>query len=226
LQKGGSEATDEILAAPPRRAQTWRVASGLAIVLVLVGTVSYLRKVKHDLIAVHEPSLHPSTETLRRPVEQGIDPDAKAIDLTPQDTSFLAMKALVRPAQLESDPPLFTNHRIAPFEMHVWRFKATIEEARLRTDHDIYIVVNSGGRRGCVEIPDPAMCAGSRFLKQIVVLRTQIVDQLGRRNRQKYIGKEAILTGVGFFGTSNKEDNGARLLPLLKLEWVPTSKKS
>jgi len=105
--------------------------------------------------------------------------------------------------------------------MSVWTIEATIKEASLRSDGDLYLVIEAGNIRGCVEAPDPRGCKGSPFYEQIAQVRRKILDKVGGVLPKYDLNVRAKFMGIGFFGTAGRGDNGARLEPLLGVEWLP-----
>jgi hypothetical protein len=211
-------ASDDSLV-PPRLRPYQRFLVVLSIVAAIAISIWFLRRAKTtNAMPIHQPL--PSIEAVREPVQRAIDPEAKGISGVGVDATFAELRAMKRPDLLEEDRPATANLRIAPLEKQVWRFTATVTEVQLRRDKDLYLVIEAEGLRGCVELPDPDLCKGSPFYSRIASLRSRLDQELKPTMTPAKIGRKAILTGIGFFGTAGKNDNGARLMPLLDLKWT------
>jgi hypothetical protein len=140
--------------------------------------------------------------------------------MAPLETSLKEMKTWQRPLALDTDPASFDEIRVNPYETQVWDVRAKVLQAVIRPDGDLYLVISEDGVEGVAEIPDPRRSHGSRFADQILELRGRLGKEIHPTEAPKRIDREAELTGVGFFGTASRGDNGARLLPLLDLKWL------
>jgi len=195
----------------------WVVALGL-----VGGAISLLRMAKVRMEERRSGyGAVSSIERIRQPVERCSDVDAATIDPKPKPTTLAAIKSLVRPASINFRRSNFARRRVPGFETTIWSFEATITEAVFRSDGDLYLVVEAEGARGSVEVPDPSLCVGSPYQARIANVRTEILRELGGRMPNYHLSVKARLTGVGFFGTEGASDNGARLEPLLGVEWLP-----
>jgi hypothetical protein len=140
------------------------------------------------------------------------DSDVSKVDIKIRKTTIGEIVSFQRPADLQP------GRRVAPFETTLWKFEATIEEAELRSDGDIYLVISSpSGGRTVAELPPQA---GGPFHDRIKATREQIERELKPSGQPKIVKRKAWLTGVGFFGRASKVSNGARLNPLVELEWI------
>lgn len=198
------------------RVATW--IGGLSIVATAIAGIVYLRHLKEiDESPIRMPT---SLETIRRSVERSVDQDVAGVNRSPIQTSLGQLRAFPPPVALVQDRFALADRRAAPFETHVWRLRARVVEAMLRTDNDLYLVIEGDGTRSCVEVPDPRLCQGSPFLDQITKVRNQLEEDLHPTFHRSRVDREAELVGVGYFGTAGKNDNGARLMPLLQVRWI------
>lgn len=194
------------------------MAGFLAFLAVAAAGIVYLRHAKSQQEGF--VSLPESLETIRTPIQRTTDPGASRIDSTAKPTSLAQMKSLERPAELDGNRKASAFDRIGPFETQNWTIHVRVIEAMLRADNDLYLVIEDGGLKGCVELPDPRLCVGSPYYARLAALRKRLDDELRPGPTRVHLNREATLTGVGFFGTGNKKDNGARLMPLLDLKWT------
>jgi hypothetical protein len=183
-----------------------------------VGGVMYLRGLKSndDEITRQQPSI----ERVRTDVQRTVDDHALIIERNPIATTLSHVKALERPRELVRDRMKFASTRIAPFETQVWTITANVTQAVVRADKDMYLIIEAEGLWGCVEVPAPEHCKGSVFEKEISAVRSQLNAEIHPTLTPKKVNRKAQLTGVGFFGTAGKRENGARLLPLLQIKWL------
>ena len=143
------------------------------------------------------------------------DGDADQIDPTPKPTTLERLLAIQRPAQLPG--------RASPLETTVWRLQTKIVQVELRSDNDIYLVLQSDtGARTVAEIP-PAPHEGP-FAAELAKVRAEVERRLHPTGQPHPLNLEAELTGVGFFGMPGKDShrtptNGARLFPVTSLRW-------
>ena len=172
--------------------------------------------------AFHATVMPPSLEIVRTAVQRGTDAEAKTVNATAKVTTLKALRAVARPSSLNDSRHDYSHTRIGPLETQVWQLRAKVVSGLVRSDNDIYLVIESDGIRGCVEIPDPALCKGSQFEAQISEVRKSLLREYGFGQHSTSIDREAVLTGVGYFGTGGLRENGARLNPLLKIEWLPS----
>lgn len=166
----------------------------------------------------------------RLPVKRGTDPGAGSVAMHPQRTTVEEILKAQRPADLAGDlsTPAYQNKRISPLETTVWTVKAKITEIVLRPDGDFYMVIQGDtGARTVIELPDPKLCTGSKFIKQITLTRKKLDVMFHPTAQPQKVDYTAELTGVGFFGygraargTTGPVSNGARLMPLLDIKIV------
>lgn len=210
------DGTMQPIGSKKNRAVKW-IGSLLAVAMAIAGFL-YLRHLKEiDESPIRMPT---SLETIRRSVERGVDQDVASVSRSPIESSLGQLRAFPRPVALVKDRFALADRRATPLETHVWRLRARVIEAMLRTDNDLYLVIEADGTRSCVEVPDPRLCKGSPFLGQITKVRDQLEKELNPTFRRSRVDREAELVGVGYFGTAGKNDNGARLMPLLQLRWI------
>ncbi len=155
------------------------------------------------------------------------DAAAKADLLHPTATTVEAMLMLARPDDLASDisNPEFQSKRIGSFENTIWTVDAKITEIVLRADGDYYMVIEgASGARTVVEVPDPALCEGSKRLDEIKAVRKALEEKFHPTAQPQKLNMKAKITGFGFFGFARSKDgkpasNGARIMPGLKIDF-------
>jgi len=133
------------------------------------------------------------------------------------------MLSQTRPDGLKSDisSPEYQTTRIANFETTKWVLEATITEIIKRPDGDFYCVIEGKtGARTVIEAPDPELCVGSHYLKEIKKVRKLLDDKFHPTGQPVKVNIKVKLTGLGFFGYQGKtatgeKTNGARLMPVL-----------
>lgn len=203
--------------APERRAPAGvRFISWGVVVAAITCSYLYLRGLKTKQES--SPPAPPSIEQVRTTVERTVDADASKIIRAPLPITLAQIKATRRPADLVQNSGAYASKRAGPFETQIWLLRATIDEVFVRADGDYYLVVESDGLRGVVEVPDPSQCKGSPFLKEIKATRLLIDAALHPTVDHKEHHIEAEFTGVGYFGTAGKNENGARLMPLVSFQ--------
>jgi hypothetical protein len=115
----------------------------------------------------------------------------------------------------------YQTTRAGAFELTKWVIEATIVEVIKRPDGDLYCVIEGkSGARTVIEAPDPELCAGSHFLKEIGEVRKILDRKFHPTSQPIKVHLKVQLTGLGFFGYQGKgqsgaKTNGARLMPLL-----------
>lgn len=180
----------------------------VGVALILFG-ISRLRAAKQRQARLEGPAV-----VMPRPrldVQRTLDPAAREIPITPTETTIQRLLAAERPD--------LTTGRTAPIETTIWKIRARVVESMLHDDGDIYLVIEAQGKRCVAEIPEPGKCVGSPFYDRIAKLRGRLERELKPTGQPIKIGRDADLTGVGFFGPHGKVNNGVRLMPLLDLAW-------
>lgn len=186
--------------------------------IVIVGSgFAYLKRLKSEQ---EKPAVFPiSIEMVRARVGQAIDLDSLRVVRAPVMTTLRQI--------LDTAPPITLINadrtgakRTEPFETQVWKIKALVKQCSLRIDQDLYMVIEEEGRTGSVEVPLPIKSVDSPFIDQIQAVRLQLENDLKPTVAPKKVNRMAEMTGIGFFGTRSKKDNGARLMPLLTLKWL------
>ena len=187
-------------------------------VVAIAGGIAYLRaaKARDDRFTPRPPSI----EVVRIAIQHGTDKFASSVIRPPKPTTYAELRAMERPPKLDSDRELYAEYRVAPLESRVWKFQARVVEAQIRRDNDLYLVIEDNGLRGCVEVPPPELCRHSPFYNEIAAVRKKIESDLHPSFKPMSLNRRAEFTGIGFFGTAGKGENGARLLPLLSLKWL------
>lgn len=155
-----------------------------------------------------------------------LDPEARTIDYHPKKTTLSEMLSIPRPPGMRQDGQRGGQYakRVAPFETTIWELKVHVLRIEVRADGDYYLVIVDDKGNGTVaELPKPEACKGSRFQNKVMETRKSLDAHLSPSGQPKLVGKWAIIRGIGHFGQSklsDKNDNGARIQPLLGLTWV------
>jgi len=165
-------------------------------------------------------------ENSRITIKRATDGGASKISRRAQSTTVEDMLNQTRPDGLKPDisAPEYQNARIEKFETTKWTVEATITEIIKRADGDFYCVIEGAtGARTVFEAPDPELCAGSHFLKEIKRVRKLLDDKFHPTGEPIKVNIKAQITGLGFFGfqgrsASAPKTNGARLMPVLDLK--------
>lgn len=216
---GGVDVRSESMEVSRHLPMGGRITLWLLALACLSAGIVYLRNQK--AAEDHIESLPPSIESVRVAIERTTDPQAASVSQTPKLTSLAALRSMPRPRELDQDRRSYSQSRIRPFETQVWTFRAKVLQAEIRTDNDLYLVVESDGVRSCVEVPDPHLCRPSPLHQRISSLRERLQNELHPGTKPVAVNREANLTGIGYFGTAGKGENGARLMPLLDVKWLP-----
>jgi len=102
---------------------------------------------------------------------------------------------------------------------------ATITEVVRRADGDFYLVIEgASGAKTVVEVPDPALCTGSKKLAEVTSARKALEAKFHPTAQPQKVHQKAKVTGFGFFGYAKAREghpatNGARIMPGLKIDW-------
>lgn len=187
----------------------WRIALGIVLVALALFGFSRLRAAKERRQALERPVVVMPPPRLE--VQRALDAAARQISPVAKASTVAALMAAPRPD--------LDQGRAGPIETTIWKVRARVVESQLHDDGDIYLVIESGGKRCVAELPDPAKCVGSPFHDEIARLRKRLEAELEPTGQPKKIGREADLTGIGFFGPHGRANNGVRLMPLLELDW-------
>jgi len=116
---------------------------------------------------------------------------------------------LPRPSRLKRDA------REVPFEATVWRVRAEVVEVKARPDGDFYLVLRDGVDQIVAEAPNQKACSGSVLSRQMDEARDAIGSALHPQELGRDLNMQVEVTGIGFFGTAPKGQNGARIMPIL-----------
>ncbi|RYG30934.1 hypothetical protein EON81_23955 [bacterium] len=184
-------------------------------------------------------------EAARITVKRGTDPKAAKVRRKPVATTVERLLATRRPSDLPEDTrsPKYDATRVQGLETTVWSVKARIVEIVLREDGDFYMVIEgANGGRTVAECPDPKLCAGSAFLKEITTARAALEAKFHPTKQTQRVNVPATLIGVGYFGFQGRrvpagapqgsavpntapgavppdKGNGARLMPLIGVKF-------
>lgn len=187
----------------------WRIALGIVGIALALFGFSRLRAAKQRQQALEGPVVVMPRPRLE--VQRTLDRAARQISPEAKETTVGALLAAARPD--------LDQGRVGPIETTIWKIQARVVESQLHDDGDIYLVIESEGKRCVAELPDPAKCVGSPFHDEIARLRKRLERELEPTGQPKKIGRAADLTGIGFFGPHGRANNGVRLMPLLDLDW-------
>jgi hypothetical protein len=165
-------------------------------------------------------------ENSRIAIKRATDDAATHIPGRAQKTTVEDMLNQTRPDGLAPDisSPEYQNKRIDKFETTKWQVQAVITQVIKRPDGDFYCVIEGkSGAKTVFEAPDPELCAGSHFLKEIKRVRKILDDKFHPTGQPVAVHINVTLTGIGFFGYQGKnaagdKTNGARLMPLLDVK--------
>lgn len=180
-------------------------------------------------------------EASRISVKRGSDAGAKRMSRKVVPTTLEHLLSLRRPSDLPADTrsTKYESRRAAPLETTVWSVKARIKEIVLREDGDFYMVIEgANGGRTVAECPDPKLCVGSAYLKELKKTRAALEAKFHPTKQVQRVDVPVTLVGVGYFGFQGRRvpagapigsaaphaapdalpherDNGARLMPLI-----------
>lgn len=164
----------------------------------------------------------------RAAVKRGLDDTAQSVAKGAKDITIAELMKLQRPQGLGDDISTaeFQDERIAPLETQVWRLKAHVKSIIKRKDGDYFLTIDDGqGHTTVVEVPDPELCKGSAFEKEITDSRKELEAKFHPTDKAQTVNAEATIEGVGFWGqkprpgSPNAGSNGARLMPGTHIEW-------
>ncbi len=166
------------------------------------------------------------SESSRISIKHGTDAAAAKIPSRAKATTVEEMLNQTRPDGLAPDlkTPEYQEKRIEKFETTKWTVEVLITEIIKRADGDFYMVIEGAtGAKTVVEAPDPELCEGSHFLKDIKRVRKILDDKFHPTGQPLKVHIKAKLTGVGFFGYQGRGgtgpvSNGARLMPALDVK--------
>ena len=156
--------------------------------------------------------------SLRISIKHGQDPDASAINLTPQDISIHDLLSTKLPDDVK-DVGEYDAKRIGPFEKSTYRVHGTVTSVVHRKDGDYFLVIaDEKGFRAVMEVPDPKLCEGSPLASEIAETRKKIEDKYHPTDTQKEVNDPATFEGVGFFNWRGRQGSGGhsttpRLMP-------------
>jgi len=127
-------------------------------------------------------------------VKTGIDPGARSVPLTPQDTTLAALAAIPRPAGVVASSPRQAVEQV------VYRVHATLVGVKREGDSDYHLVLNDGGSMAVAEIPHPSCVGSSPFAAGILASRVALDDLLGAApstSSFQRLSVSVVVTGVG-----------------------------
>ncbi|HEX8108599.1 MAG TPA: hypothetical protein VF516_12785, partial [Kofleriaceae bacterium] len=150
-------------------------------------------------------------------VKTGTDTTANLVNLTPQDTTIAAMRALAMPSSIPS-----TTRIPGSAETQAWRISATLTLFKLETDSDFHLVLSdASGATMIVEIPSPSCDAGSVWSTQISHSRNAMTAKFTPSGSFQTANVPVIVTGVGMFdfahGQTGAAPNQIELHPVLDI---------
>lgn len=147
----------------------------------------------------------------RWPVKVLADRDSAAVDRAPRESTVSALGAIPIP-----EIPYPNDRRIAPYELQVYRIRATVGYMSTQDDQDWHIVLHDRERPEdtmIAEIPSPNCAATAAH----AVLYAAARDALRRVPR----GGAVVVEGVGFFdfihNQRGRARNGFELHPVLAI---------
>jgi hypothetical protein len=163
-------------------------------------------------------------------VKTASDPDARAIDATPQKTTVEHLLKLPRPAglPLKETPPAMQDHRAYPVEATVYTVEVDVISSQLMPDGDYKVTLRgASGQTMVMEMPNPApgfVDPASPFARQVAEARTQFDTKFQPERTAGPAVGHARITGIGYFGRAygaqEPTGNLIQLHPVLKVEWL------
>jgi hypothetical protein len=170
---------------------------------------------------------HPKEDWPKEPLPSraaiwlALDAGAKKIDSLPTATTCAELLRIPRPADLADDisTARYQEIRIPPLETKIWRVEATITQVVVRDDNDFYLILDDGAGMVVAELPPPEMVAGSVFGKKMRGAREAIEAKLHPTKAPRNPRQKVVVTALGFFGKAKPGANGARLQPIISVDW-------
>ena len=184
--------------------------------MIVFGVIT-LKKIKDD--EERAPIRRPSLEATRTRVQKALDLDSLRVVRTPKKTTLEKILREQPGQEFLAAPDEFSSKRVSPFETQVWEMDVFVRSCMIRTDHDLYLLVQSGAS-GSLESPDPATCGQSPFIDGIRAVWDKLEKEYHPSLSPVKIERMARVRGIGYFGTKSPRDTGARLMPLLDLKWI------
>jgi hypothetical protein len=185
---------------------------------------------------------------LRWSVKTGSDPQAKDVNMSPEDITPALFTAFPRPqefpASLRPMNGKFDQIRFAPYELQVYRIHAKLVQFKEEADGDFHCAMEGDdGTPFVAEVtkPDFASSRGSGatqsiWLPQIQSVRAQFLRTFGIAERTtpqngfKNAGTWVTLTGPAYFDDDEKQNHMAanviEIHPILGMVFDPTSQAS
>jgi hypothetical protein len=130
-------------------------------------------------------------------VKTGTDALAAQVNMTPQDTTIAAMRALPVPAGLASGSGRFAGTA----EMQNWRLSnVTLVEYKLESDSDYHLVLkDASGNTMIAEISAPTCVSGGTWGPAITAARNAFNAKYTPSGSFQTANVPVTITGVGFF---------------------------
>src|SRR5437016_1217707 len=156
----------------------------------------------------------------RWPVKIGTDADARAVNLSPSDTT-IANLISIKPGTLQ-------DNKRQPAEKKVYVVNAILKKYALMYDLDYHMVIaDSAGHTMIAEIPSPSCVpAGSPFAAAIAHARAQFDAMFTVTDTFQSVDMPVHITGVGFFdyleGQNGQAPNGIELHPIIDITFDST----
>ena len=170
---------------------------------------------------------HPKEDKPKNPlpsrvaIRLALDAGTEDIEPLPSAATCRDLMQITRPGDLANDntSARYQEMRIPPFETRVWRVEATITQVVVRDDNDFYLILDDGTGMVVAELPPPEMVEGSVFGKRMREARGAIEAKLHPTKAPRNPKQRAVVTALGFFGKAKPGANGARLQPVISVEW-------
>src|SRR5262249_19940567 len=152
-------------------------------------------------------------------VKTGTDSLAAQVNLTPQDTTIVALGALPVPSGLAAGSARFPDTA----EMQVFRLTGvTLVQYKLESDSDYHLDVSDGaGHTMITEIPAPTCVSGGPWACAIAAARGACNARFAASTSSQAATVPVTITGVGFFdlphGQTGIAPNGIELHAVLSI---------
>ena len=157
----------------------------------------------------------------RWPVKVGTDKDVSLVSMDITDTNIAKLSEIGAP----SNPDIRRDTRYQPVETSQYRISGHLIVIKREADEDYHLVIQDNKKRTMiVEVPATRCAKGSRYLKEIKQVRSDLYKRYHLTGKKKLKpNAEVTVTGIGFFdkihGQEGVAPNGIELHPLLSIEF-------
>lgn len=173
--------------------------------------------------AVLAPAVFAGVQEFTDLLKHASDSDAQSIKET-HTTTIAELNQMERPAEIRANGKREADRRFGKVEQTIWCVRARVEDAEIREDGDLRLVISDGsGHEIVAECPGWEALDAGVFRAKVAQSRQDAARLLSPSEKVTHPGTWVEIHAVGYFGrlpknASETHVNGFRLMPILSIK--------